>query len=107
MKEDTFYVFTQFQSPLRGAHYLLRESFTNIEKFSEKRILMEPDVNVHYAYCWIYMVTELIDTLSVKFFKIVVAKLKQPKRQIRVSRAYFPAILRYIERNEFIFFVIY
>ena len=64
---------------------------------------MEPDVNVHYAYCWTYVVTELIDTLSVKFFKIVIAKLKQPKRQIRVSRANFPAILRYIERNEFIF----
>ena len=37
MKEDTFYVFTQLQSPLRGAHYLLRESFTNIEKFAEKK----------------------------------------------------------------------
>lgn len=78
-----------------------------LRNLRKKRILMEPDVNVHYAYCWTYMVTELIDTLSVKFFKIVIAKLKQPKRQIRVSRAYFPAILRYIERNEFIFFVIY
>ena len=37
MKEDTFYVFTLLQSPLRGAHYLLRESFTNIEKFAEKK----------------------------------------------------------------------
>ena len=87
MKEDTFYVFTQLQSPLRGAHYLLRESFTNIEKFAEKKELMEPDVNVHYTYCWTYMVTELIDTLSVKFFKIVIAKLKQPKRQIRRDKS--------------------
>lgn len=48
---------------------------------------MEPDVNVHYTYCWTYMVTELIDTLSVKFFKIVIAKLKQPKRQIRRDKS--------------------
>ena len=93
MKEVFFFcVFTQFQSPLRGAHYLLRESLTNIEKFAEKRALMKPDLNVRYTYSWIYMVAEPIDSPSVNFFKTAVDKLKLPKRQIRVSRAYFLAI---------------
>lgn len=85
MKEEIFCVFTQFQSPFRGAHYLLRESLTNIEKLAEKKALMKPDLNVRYAYSWIYMVTEPIDSPSVNFFKTAVDKLKLPKRQIRVS----------------------
>lgn len=37
---------------------------------------MKPDLNVRYAYSWIYMVTEPIDNPSVEFFKIAVDKLK-------------------------------
>lgn len=74
-----------------------------LKNCSEKKVMMKPGVNVRCAYSWIYMVTEPIDSPSVKFFQNSNRQVGAAKETNSRVKSLLPGHFRCIERIELIF----